>query len=273
MKITAPKLSKEQSVDFHNRFAGIGRLYGQSLYQLLPAVHITVIGIGGVGSWSAEALARTGVGEITLIDLDDICITNTNRQLHTTLETIGQMKVEVMAQRLLKINPYLKVNAVVDFVTKDNLDSVIPKETHIIIDAIDSIQNKAQLALYCREHSKSLVTIGGAGGKQDPTLIRSGDLADSAQDYLLKQLKKKLRREYDFPRTGKLDICCVYSLERAVYQAKDGEVCFKDALEDKSQAKLDCAEGMGTVSFATAGFGFAAAAQAIQLIKQMALTK
>ncbi len=267
-KIIVPEYSPEQLNDYHNRFAGIGRLYGQKLYKLLPGFHVTVIGIGGVGSWSAEALARTGVGEITLIDLDDICMTNTNRQLHTLVDTVGLMKVDVVAARIQKINPLLKVNCIHDFITKENLDSVIPKNTHVIIDAIDSLQNKAALAAYCREHSLSLVTIGGAGGKQDPTLVRSGDLAESTQDNLLKRLKKKLRKDYNFPRTDQMNISAVYSTERAVYPGQDGEVCFKDQLEDKTQAKLDCAEGMGTVSFATATFGFTAASEAMKLFQK-----
>ncbi len=267
MKIEVPELTHTEKEDYHARFAGIGRLYGQKLYALLPGVHITVIGIGGVGSWTVEALARTGVGKITLIDLDDICMTNTNRQLHTLVETVGQMKVEVMAERIQKINPILKVNPILDFITKDNMSTLIPSDTHVIVDAIDSLQSKAALANFCREQSISLVTIGGAGGKQDPTLVRSGDLSESTQDNLLKRLKKKLRKDYDFPRTDSMGISCVYSTERAVYPGADGEVCFKDALEDKSQAKLDCAEGMGTVSFATASFGFAAASEAIKILK------
>ena len=266
MKIEIPQLNETQLSDYHNRFAGVGRLYGQKLYKLLPGVHITVIGIGGVGSWTAEALARSGVGKITLIDLDDICMTNTNRQLHTTVETVGQMKVDVMATRLASINPILKVETILDFVTKDNLEQLIPSDCHIIVDAIDSLQNKAALAAYCRDHQIPLVTTGGAGGKQDPTLVRSGDLSESTQDNLLKRLKKKLRKDYDFPRTDKMNISCVYSTERAVYPGADGEVCYKDELQDKSQAKLDCAEGMGTVSFATASFGFAAASEAMKLI-------
>lgn len=268
MEINIPQMSESEREDYHNRFAGIGRLYGQKLYALLPGIHITLIGIGGVGSWSAEALARTGIGELTLIDLDDICMTNTNRQLHTLVDTIGQMKVEVMAERLRKINPLLKINTILDFITKENLSTIIPENTHVIIDAIDSLQNKAALAAHCREHSISLVTIGAAGGKQDPTLVRSGDLSESTQDNLLKRMKKKLRKDYNFPRTEKMDISCVYSTERAVYPGKDGEVCFKDQLEDKTQAKLDCAEGMGTVSFATASFGLAAASEALKLLQK-----
>lgn len=268
MKINVPHMTEIEKENYHNRFAGIGRLYGQKLYALLPGVHITLIGIGGVGSWSAEALARTGVGEITLIDLDDICITNTNRQLHTLVDTVGQMKIEIMAQRLKKINPLLKVNCVHDFITRENLNKLIPHNTHIIIDAIDSLLSKIALAAYCREHKISLVTIGAAGGKQDPTLVCSGDLRESTQDNLLKLMRKELRRDYAFPRTGKMDISCVYSTERAVYPGVDGEVCFKEALTDNTQTKLDCSAGMGTVSFVTASFGFTAASEAIKLIQQ-----
>jgi len=250
---------------YHQQFSGIGRLLGQNTYNKLKSAHITVIGIGGVGSWCAESLVRSGVGELTLIDLDDICVTNTNRQLHTLSTTVGQIKAKVLSERLKLINTGLKVNVCVDFVTSETISELIPK-SGVIIDAIDSLGNKALIANFCREHELSLVTCGGAAGKQDPTQIYSGDLQESTQDNLLKRLKKKLRNDFDFPRVGAMNIVAVYSRERAKYPSPDGELCFKKDLTDKSMAKLDCAEGMGSSSFVTGTFGFVAAYEAIKLL-------
>ena len=174
-----------------SQFSGVSRLLGQNVFDKIKTAHVTVIGIGGVGSWSAEALVRSGVTSLTLIDLDDICITNTNRQLHALVETVGKMKVRVLKERLLKINPNASVHAIEDFATKDTIEEIIPKKG-VVIDAIDSLSNKAFIASYCRQHSLPLVICGAAAGKQDPTLIRCDDLEKSAQDNLLKRLKKKL---------------------------------------------------------------------------------
>lgn len=256
------------SPEYINRFGGVARLYGQRLFQSLSTTHVTVVGIGGVGSWCAEALIRTGIGEITLIDMDEICVTNTNRQLHTLHDSVGKSKVETMKERLLKINPEAKIHAIVDFVTEETLEKLITSDMHIVVDAIDSLKNKALMANFCREKDLKLITIGGAGGKSDPTQLRIGDLADSAQDNLLRRLKKKLRRDFNFPSKGAMGIRAVYSFERAVYPGVDGEICYKDELKDKSMAALDCATGMGTVSFATGAFGFAAAKEVMELLKE-----
>jgi tRNA A37 threonylcarbamoyladenosine dehydratase len=250
---------------YKNQFSGVSRLLGQNVFEKIKTAHVTVIGIGGVGSWSAESLVRSGVESITLIDLDDICLTNTNRQLHALVETVGQMKVKVLKERLLKINPNALVHAVEDFATKDTIDNIIPKKG-VVIDAIDSLSNKAFIAAFCRKNSLPLVTCGAAAGKQDPTLIRCDDLEKSAQDNLLKRLKKKLRSDHDFPRTGDMQISAVFSLERAKYPTADGGLCYKKDLKDKAMAKMDCDTGMGSSSFVTGTFGFTAAYEAIKLL-------
>ena len=254
------------SNDYQNRFSGVGRLYGTNALESFSRARIAIIGIGGVGSWCAEALARAGVGHISLIDLDDICVTNTNRQMHTLSTTVGQLKVDVVAKRLQEINPEGEFSAVADFLTAESIDKILEPGFDVIIDAIDSLKNKTLLAVTCDEKKIPLITIGGAGGKKDPTLIRKGDLSESTQDNLLKRLKKKLRVDHGFARTGPMNITCVYSIERAVYPTGEGKTCFKKDLKDKTQAKLDCATGMGTVTFGTGSFGFTAAHCALELL-------
>lgn len=250
---------------YANQFSGISRLLGKNVFDKIKTAHVTIIGIGGVGSWSAESLVRSGVTSITLVDLDDICITNTNRQLHALVETVGQMKVHVLKERLLKINPDATIQAIEDFATRESIDTIIPSKG-VVIDAIDSLSNKAFIAAFCRKKSLPLVTCGAAAGKQNPTLIRSDDLEKSAQDNLLKRLKKKLRSDHDFPRTGDMNIRAIFSLERAKYPTADGGLCYKKDLKDKSMAKMDCDTGMGSSSFVTGTFGFTAAYEAIKLL-------
>ena len=256
------------SGDYQQRFSGIGRLYGTKALERFHGARVALIGIGGVGSWCAEALARAGVGHITLIDLDDICVTNTNRQLHTLASTVGQLKVEVVAKRLKEINPEGSFEAVADFLTSDSIEKLLAPRFDLIIDAIDSLKNKTLLAVTCQQKKIPLITVGGAGGKKDPTLIRKGDLSESTQDNLLKRLKKKLRVDHGFARSGPMNITCVYSIERAVYPTEEGTTCFKKDLKDKTQAKLDCATGMGTATFGTGSFGFTAAHCALELLQK-----
>ncbi|MCF8058906.1 MAG: tRNA threonylcarbamoyladenosine dehydratase [Bacteriovoracaceae bacterium] len=258
----------ELSDAYWQRFSGIARLYGEASLKTFSKSNVAIIGIGGVGSWTAEALARSGVQNITLIDLDEVCVTNTNRQLHALENTVGATKVKVTKERLEQINPEGIFLAVEDFLTEETLERLLSPKFDIIVDAIDSLKNKVLLAVYCRQFNIPLVTVGGAGGKKDPTLIRRGDLSESTQDNLLKRMKKKLRVDFDFPRLGPMNITCVYSLERAVYPTEEGLTCFKKDLLDKSQAKLDCATGMGTATFGTGGFGFTAAHCALELLTQ-----
>lgn len=263
---TTPLTDSSLSQDYLNRFSGIARLYGQKSLGKFASAKVAVVGIGGVGSWTAEALARSGVGNIHLIDLDEVCVTNSNRQLHALTSSVGQLKVEVVQKRLQDINPEGNFKAIADFLTENTLESLMSPGFDVIIDAIDSLKNKTLMAVYCHEKRIPLITVGGAGGKKDPTLVRTGDLATSTQDNLLKRLKKKLRVQHEFPRQGEMGIQCVYSLERAVYPNEEGGTCFKKDLKDKEQAKLDCATGMGTATFGTGSFGFAAAKVALDIL-------
>lgn len=246
------------------RFGGIARLYGAEAFEKLKGSHVAIAGIGGVGSWAAESLARSGVGEITLIDLDDVCITNTNRQIHAMSDTIGQPKVEAIAERIKKINPACKINLVEDFVTPSNVQTLLTTNMDAVIDAIDSIKAKAAIIAHCKRSKIPIVTIGGAGGQVDPTKITRGDLAKTIQDPLAAKLRSELRRFYNFSKNPKrrFQVECIYSTEQLRYPQPDGSVCFnKSAMENGT--RLDCAGGFGAVVTVTATFGMFAAASVI----------
>ena len=180
------------------RFGGIGRLYGVDGLQRLGQAHVAVVGIGGVGSWAAEALVRSGVGEISLFDLDDVCITNINRQAHALSGTVGQAKVEVMAQRLLAINPACTVHAIADFVSKETLAQYITQELDYVVDCIDGVQTKAALIAWCKRRKIQIITTGGAGGQIDPTQIGVVDLNKTFHDPLASRVRTLLRSDMVF---------------------------------------------------------------------------
>jgi len=254
------------SEQFDLRFGGTKRLYGTEAVEKLQASHVCVVGIGGVGSWAAEALARSGVGEITLIDLDDICTSNINRQIHALTDTVGQSKVEVMAQRVRGINPDCKINVVEDFVDADNLSQLITKDMNYVIDAIDSIRAKVSLIAYCRSNKIKIITIGGAGGQQDPTQIQVRDLAKTVQDPLAARVRGELRRFHNFSKNPKrrFHIECVFSTEHLMYPKSDGSVCAQKPSASDGPMKMDCASGFGAATVVTASFGFVAVAQVIK---------
>lgn len=254
------------------RFAGIGRLYGQQALSLFARSHVCVIGIGGVGVWAAEALARSGIGSITLIDMDDICITNTNRQLHALKSTIGQPKVDVMKVRILDINPECTVNVIDDFISVDNVAQQLSIGFDYVIDAIDSVRPKAALLAYCRRYKIPVITTGGAGGQIDPTQIQVVDLAKTVQDPLAAKLRERLKSDFNVVKNskGKLGIDCVFSTEQLVYPQGDGTVCSAKSTADGSK-RMDCASGFGAVTMVTASFGFIAVSHILK--KMMAKDK
>lgn len=248
-------------MSFQDRFAGIARLYGVNALHAFEHSKVAVIGIGGVGSWAAEALARTGFGEIHLIDMDDICITNTNRQLHTLQQTVGQLKVEATAQRLKSINPDLVVKPVMDFLTPSNMAQYLSGMDYVV-DAIDSVKVKAALVAWCKRNKVPVIMTGAAGGQTDPTQITTGDLNKTHNDPLAKKVRSILRREYGYSRNPKrhYSITCVYSTEQLKYPQPDGSICMQKNFEDGA-VKLDCSGGFGAATMVTASFGFVAAAK------------
>ena len=265
--------------DYSLRFGGIARLYGIDGAKVLQQAHFCVIGIGGVGSWVAEALARNGAGQITLIDLDDICITNINRQIHALTDTVGESKVEVMSDRIKQINPDCQVNVVEDFITTENLTELLSVSFDYVIDAIDSVDIKTRLIAYCKRNKTPIITIGGAGGQVDPSKISITDLSKTYQDPLLAKVKNQLRREFNFPRADiakaskrKFSIDAVFSTEQLRYPNEVGEVCLaKPDVSDgnTSAMRLDCSGGFGATTHVTATFAFFAVGRAIdKLLKR-----
>ena len=252
------------SENFQQRFGGTQRLYGNQQTTLLSQAHFCVVGIGGVGSWVAEALARTAIGEVTLIDLDDICVTNTNRQIHALQNTVGDAKVDAMAERIKQISPDCKVNCIEDFVTPENVSEYLTAQMHYVIDATDSVNAKAAMIAHCKRNKIPVITIGGAGGQTDPTQIKVADLTKTIQDPLAAKLRSQLRRFYRFSTNPKrrFAVDCVFSTEQLRYPQKDGNVCTTKNLQDGS-VKLDCNSGFGAAVTVTATFGFVAVSRAI----------
>ena len=249
-------------VDPERRFGGVMRLYGRAAVQRFGASHVCIIGVGGVGSWTAESLARSAVGALTLIDLDHVAESNVNRQLHALGGEFGRAKVAVMADRLAAINPALDLHLVEDFVTPENLEVMLDQRFDHVIDCMDQYRTKAALVAHCRRAGLRLVTVGGAGGRTDPTRIRVDDLARSRQDPLLARVRSSLRRDHGFPRDlrKRFGIACVYSEEAIVYPQADGSLCTR---KPGGATGLNCAGGLGSVMNVTAAFGMAAAARAL----------
>lgn len=257
--------------DYNNRFGGIARLYGQRGFDIIRHAHFCVIGIGGVGSWAAESLARSGVGEITLIDHDDIAESNINRQIHSLSATINQSKVEAMAQRIQQINPQCKVNVIDDFITETNCAKHLEHNYDYVIDAIDSIKFKCAIIYYCKRNKIPVITTGGAGGLTDPTKIEVTDLAKTWNDPLAAKVRSQLRYQYGYTKNAKRNfgIKCVYSTEQQRYPNNDGSVDY--AKPGVKGVHLDCAMGFGSATQVTASFGFVAAAKAIEALLKKGL--
>ena len=251
------------AADTQRRFGGIERLYGAGALARATAAHITVIGIGGVGSWAAEALARSGIGRLTLIDLDHVAESNINRQVQALGTTLGAAKVAAMRERILAINPDCTVECVEDFIDEDNVARLLPG-CDAVVDAIDQVRAKAAFIAYCRRAGLRIVTTGGAGGRRDPTRIEITDLSRTTQDALASKVRARLRKEYGFSRDPKqkFGVDCVYSPE----QAPRGDAsCAVPAVEFDAGAGLNCA-GYGSSVAVTASFGFAAAARVLAAI-------
>ena len=252
--------------DFEIRFGGVARLYGKGGLQKLRAAHVCVIGIGGVGTWAAEALARSGIGALTLVDLDEICVTNINRQLHALTETVGRAKVQVMAERIRAINPDCRVTLEPKFFNEQTSAELLARKFDFVLDAIDSLSNKVLLVACCRERQLPVITCGGAGGRRDATAVRLADLAKASHDRLLAQLRKRLRQEHHFPAAGlAMGIECVFSAEAPVFAQPDGSVC-GTPVEADDDTRLNCNGGLGSATFVTGAFGFAAAGFVVRKI-------
>jgi tRNA A37 threonylcarbamoyladenosine dehydratase len=251
--------------EFDRRFGGIARLYGADVLQRFRNAHVCVIGVGGVGSWAVEALARSGVGRLTLIDLDNIAVSNVNRQLPALDPHFGMAKVTALAERVRAINPACRVDEIEDFATEDTLDAMLGGGFDCVFDAIDNVRVKAALAAWCARRRQPLIVSGGAGGQMDPALIRVADLAQVTQDPLLASMRYRLRRHYGFSREAgrKLGVRCVYSTESLVYP-QGGEQC---DTADRGPQGLSCA-GFGASMVVTASFGLYAVAEILKILQK-----
>jgi tRNA threonylcarbamoyladenosine dehydratase len=255
-------------VDFGRRFGGIARLYGERALERFRAAHVCVVGVGGVGSWIVEALARSAVGRLTLIDLDNVAESNINRQIQALSTTVGMPKIEALKQRIALINPYCEVELVEDFIDPDNIPAMIgTARFDYVVDAIDSVKAKAALIAYCSRQAIPLVVIGGAGGQLDPTKIEVRDLARTEQEPLLKKVRKVLRAQYGFARgeKNKYHIDAVFSMEPLRYP-EAGDACAVDA---NSITGLNCA-GFGSSMVVTATFGMVAAGHLLRKLAEEA---
>ena len=259
---------------WQERFSGIDRLYGRGALERFAASRVAVVGLGGVGSWAVEALARSGVGALTLIDADDLCVSNTNRQLPALEGQYGRGKAEAMAERCRAINPQVEVRAVASFLTPANMEALLGERFDVVLDACDSFRSKVEAIAWCRRRKQPIVTVGSAGGRIDPTLVRVRDLSKTEHDAMLALIRRKLRGEFNFPKGPKryFGVPAIYSLENVRYPQADGTVCgLRPQLGADAALKLDCGAGLGAATHITGAFAFAAVGKILEmLLKQRA---
>ena len=257
--------------DYEFRFGGLARLYGSEAMHHLKHAHVSVIGIGGVGSWAVEALARSGVGALTLVDLDEVCISNINRQIPALQETVGRAKVDVMAERVRSIHPGCTVHCLHEFLTETSIDRILDefqgRQGRWVIDAIDSSPNKCNLALGCMKRSLELIISGAAGGRQDPTRIRITDLAEVTHDRLLADLRRRLRRAPGFDGGRRnWSLPTVHSPETPRQPECEGGR--PSSGRSETPQRINCQHGYGSATYVTGVFGFTAAGYVIGRICQ-----
>ena len=239
-----------QDDEYERRFAGVEKIYGDEAFRQYEHSHVMVIGIGGVGSWAVEGLARTGIAELTLVDMDVIAASNINRQLPALSSTLGREKIEVMAERCLSINPRIRINVVDDYLTADNVKELLSNPPDVVLDCIDDVKAKLALMLHCRFNKIPLIVSGGAGGKLDPLKIRVADLSKTEQDPMLAKLRSQLRSKGICKKPkDKFGITCVYSVDNPFSSA---EVC--------ASAGLRCG-GYGSAVVVTSSFAMIAVSE------------
>lgn len=260
-----PAMRKE----LRERFAGIDRLYGAGTVERLAASRVVVVGLGGVGTWIAEALARSGVGHLALVDADDLCLSNTNRQLPALDGQYGRNKAEVMAERCRAINPLIELDVIQSFLTPSNLAVLLDREYSLVLDACDSFRSKVEAIAWCRRRKQPIITVGSAGGRRDATQVRVRDLSRTEHDAMLSLVRKKLRGEFNFPKnSGRyFGVPAVYSLENVQYPQADGSVSgVRPQLGQDAALKLDCGAGLGAATHVTGTFAFAAVGKALEML-------
>lgn len=266
---TAARTTSHVPADTARRFAGIARLYGEPALRAFQEARVCVVGIGGVGSWAVEALARSGIGELVLVDLDHVSESNTNRQIHALEPDFGKAKVQAMRERITGINPACRVRCIEEFVMPDNVTELIDTGAlDFVVDCADQSQSKAALISHCRRRQCPMITIGGTGGQCDPSKIRVADLSRSVHDPLLARTRRELRRHHGFRKSGSMGVQCVYSIEQSRFPQADGSVAAvrTAALE----GSLHCG-GLGSATHLTGSFAFAAVARVLDRLARRAV--
>lgn len=254
---------------WRERFSGIDRLYGAGTVARLAGCRVAVVGLGGVGSWVVEALARSGVGQLRLIDADDICVSNTNQQLPALAGMFGRNKAAAMAERCRAINPEIGLEVVESFLTPSNLEELLGQGLDLVVDACDSFRVKVEAIAWCRRRKLPIVTVGAAGGRTDPTQVRVRDLSRTEHDAMLALIRRKLRGEFNFPRNHQryFGVPAVYSLENVQYPQADGSVCgLRPQLGADEALRLDCGAGLGAATHVTGTFAFVAVGKVLEML-------
>jgi tRNA threonylcarbamoyladenosine dehydratase len=257
-----------ETADLERRFGGLARLYGAEGAAKIRAAHVVVVGIGGVGSWAAEALARSGVARLTLIDLDHIAESNINRQIHALGSTLGQSKVQAMRDRIADINPDCDVRCIEEFVDADNWPGIAGLDLNhdvSVLDACDQVKAKTPMAAWALQNKINFITVGAAGGKRHAHKVEIDDLALTTHDPLLAQLRYRLRKEHGGARQGKMGVHCVFSRESVMQPSTNDDVTQTDN-------NLNC-HGYGSVVSVTATFGICAAGWLLDKIASQAFAK
>jgi tRNA threonylcarbamoyladenosine dehydratase len=258
-------MSNTAAVEAERRFGGLGRLYGVDGAARIQSSHVMVVGIGGVGSWAVEALARSGAGRITMVDMDHVSESNINRQVHATLHTLGQSKIAAMQERIALINPNCMVTCIDDFVTPENWQTIVPTNVDVVIDACDQVHAKVAMAAWAlrlKGESMQFISVGAAGGKRLAHLVDIDDLSKTTHDPLLAQVRYRLRKEHNAPREGKkIGVDCIFSKE--VVKQPVGL-----SGDDKQDSSLNC-HGYGSVVSVTATFGQCAAGWALNKLANL----
>lgn len=252
------------------RFGGIARLYGQKALQHFQNSKVLIVGLGGVGSWIAEGLARTAIGHLGLMDLDEVCVSNTNRQIQALSSTVGQSKGTLLKERCTDINPSIQITEIEDFLDPDNVGEIFAMGWDYVIDATDSLRAKVAMIVEGKKTGIPVLCIGGAGGQIDPTQIRVADLSQTTHDPLASQVRYKLRHDHGFHRDPKrkFKVPCVYSTEQLRYPSPEGETCAAKPQAGEAPVKLDCANGFGASMPVTCTFAMVACAHVLAELAQ-----
>lgn len=259
-----PDSSPPEALDISRRFASVERALGVGAFDLLAQAHVVVAGIGGVGAWAAEALARSAVGRLSLIDLDHVAESNINRQVHALSDTVGQAKVLAMRDRIAQINPRCQVHAIDAFVEPETIDEVMPEQVDVVLDCTDQLHAKVAMVLWAKRHAKTLLVCGAAGGKTDPLTLRLTDLRDSSHDALLARMRTVLRQQHGFA-AGHGKRVAPMGVKVLWFSQPAKRPVMQPAIAPAAGTALACA-GYGSLVTVTASMGFAAAAYALDVM-------